>query len=175
MTGSTDATAKVWSLDSARVATLRGHHDDLTSARFSPNDRLVATASRSPGVRLWDARTGRLVRPVLRAHFGAVSDARFSDDGRWLVSAGPGTAGLWQVRTHRLVTLLRGRPFGTRGPTGRGSIGILYAAGFMPGGYRIVTTGQDGVVRKYLCRVCADIGGLERLAVAHLPEVGTGS
>ena len=175
LTGSTDATAKVWSLDSGRVATLRGHHDDLTSARFSPNDRLVATASRDHDVRLWDARTGRLMRPVLRAHFGAVSDARFSDDGRWLVSAGPGTAGLWQVRTHRLVTLLRGRPFGTRGPTGRGSIGILYAAGFMPGGYRIVTTGQDGVARTYLCRVCADIGGLERLAVAHLAEVGTGS
>ena len=115
------------------------------------------------------------MRPVLRAHFGAVSDARFSDDGRWLVSAGPGTAGLWQVRTHRLVSLLRGRPFGTRGPTGRGSIGILYAAGFVPGGHRIVTTGQDGVVRTYLCRVCADIGGLERLAVAQLAEVGTGS
>jgi WD40 repeat protein len=176
LTGSTDTTAKVWNLDSGRAVTLSGHRDDLTSARFSPDDRLVATASVDHDVRLWNALTGSLVRPVLRAHFGAVSDARFSDDGRWLVSAGPGAAGLWQVRTHRLVTLLRGRPFGgARGPTGRGSIGVLYAAGFLRGGSRIVTTGQDGVVRTYLCRVCADIGGLERLAAAHLAEVGTGS
>jgi WD40 repeat protein len=173
LTGSTDATAKVWNLDSGRAVTLSGHRDDLTSARFSPDDRLVATASIDHDVRLWNALTGSLVRPVLRAHFGAVSDARFSDDGRWLVSAGPGATGLWQVRTRRLVTLLRGRPFGTRGPTGRGSIGILYAAGFMPGGNMIVTAGQDGVVRTYLCRVCADIGGLERLATRHLAGVGT--
>ena len=175
LTGSTDATAKLWNLDSGHAVTLSGHRDDLTSARFSPDDRLVATASFDHDVRLWNAVKGTLVRPVLRAHFGAVSDARFSDDGRWLVSAGPGSAGLWQVRTHQLVTLLRGRPFGARGPTGRGSIGILYAAGFQPDGYRIVTAGQDGVVRTYLCRVCVATGGLERLATAHLAEVGTGS
>jgi len=173
LTGSRDATARIWNLDSGRVLTLSGHRRGVTAARFSPNDRLVATASSDHDIRLWSARTGSLVRPVLRAHFGAVSDARFSDNGRWLVSAGPGTAGLWQVRTHKPIALLRGRPFGTRGPTGRGSIGLLYAAGFVPGSFRIVTTGQDGVVRTYLCRVCADIGGLERLATAHLAEVGS--
>jgi WD40 repeat protein len=175
LTGSRDATGRIWSLDSRRVVTLSGHHAGLSSARFSPDDRLVATASLDHDIRVWDARTGKLTRPVLRAHFGAVSDARFSDDGRWLISAGPGTAGLWHVRTHRLVALLRGRPFGTRGPTGRGSIGLLYAAGFVPGTFRIVTSGQDGAVRTYLCRVCADVAGLERLAAARLAEVGAHS
>jgi WD40 repeat protein len=169
LTGSADATARLWNVASGRV-TLLQHRDDVTSARFSPDDRLVATASFDQDVRLWNARSGALVRPVMRAHYGHVSDARFSDDGRWLVSAGPGTAGLWQVRTHRLIRLLSGRPFGPRGPTGRASIGIL-TAGFAPGGYRIVTAGQDGAVRTYLCRVCAGIRGLEQLATAHLREV----
>ncbi|MEP6910364.1 MAG: hypothetical protein ABI896_08040 [Actinomycetota bacterium] len=170
LTGSTDATARVWNLDSGRVLPLRGHHAALTSARFSPDDRLVATASVDHDVRLWNTLTG--AGQALRAHFAIVSDARFSDDGRWLVSSGPGAAGLWDVRTHRLSALLRGRPFSsTRGPTGRGSIGILYAAGFLRGSFRIVTTGQDGAVRTYLCRVCADIKGLEGLAAAHLAEV----
>jgi WD40 repeat protein len=173
LTGGRDATARIWDLDSGRVLILGGHRGGVTAARFSPNDRLVATASRDHDIRVWRAGTGTLVRPVLRAHFGAVSDARFSGDGRWLVSAGPGTAGLWQVRTHKPIALLRGRPFGARGPTGRGSIGLLYAAGFAPGSFRVVTTGQDGVVRTYLCQVCADIGGLERLAAAHLAGVGS--
>ena len=152
--------------------TLSGHRDGLTSARFSPDDRLVATASLDHDVRVWNARTGKLVPSVLRAHFGAVRDARFSHDGRWIVSAGPGSVGLWEVRTHRLIALLRGRPSGARGPTGRGSIGTLYAAGFSPETFRVVTVGQDGAVRTYLCRVCADVDGLERLASADLAEVG---
>jgi WD40 repeat protein len=172
LTGSRDATGRIWSLDSGRMLALSGHRDGLTSARFSPDDRLVATASLDHDVRVWNARTGKLVPPVLRAHFGAVRDARFSDDGRWIVSAGPGSAGLWEVRTHRLIALLRGRPSGARGPTGRGSIGTLYAAGFSPGTFRVVTVGQDGAVRTYLCRVCADVDGLERLASAELAEVG---
>ena len=172
LTGSRDATARIWNVDSGRMLTLRGHRDGVTSARFSPDDRLVATASRDGDVRLWDARTGNLVRPVLRVHRGAVGDARFSDDGRWLISAGPGTAGLWQVRTHRPIPLLSGRPLGIRGPTGRGSIGRLFAAGFSPGTYRVVTVGQDWTVRTYLCGVCADVRGLERLAAKQLAEVG---
>jgi WD40 repeat protein len=175
LTGSRDATGRIWNLDSGRVLTLNGHRDGLTSARFSPDDRLVATASLDHDVRVWNARTGKLVPPVLRAHFGAVRDARFSDDGRWIVSAGPGSAGLWEVRTHRLIALLRGRPSGARGPTGRGSIGTLYAAGFSPGTFRVVTVGQDGAVRTYLCRVCADVDGLERLAGADLAEVAAHS
>jgi WD40 repeat protein len=170
VTGSADASARVWDLGSGRVSLLP-HRANVTSARFSPDDRLVATASVDHDVRVWQVSTGKLVRPVMSAHFGAVSDARFSDDGRWLVSAGPGAAGLWQVGTHRLIRLLRGRPLGLRGPTGGGSIGLLYAAGFTPGGYTIVTAGQDGAVRTYLCRVCEGIRGLEHLAAARLAEV----
>jgi WD40 repeat protein len=171
-TASEDGTARIWDISSGGSLELAGHTDEVMSARFSPDDRLLATASADHDVRLWNAQSGDPALPPLRAHFSVVSDARFSDDGRWLVSAGPGTAGLWDVRTGRLLRLLRGKPIGRVGPTGGGSIGILHAAAFMPGSWRIVTAGEDGAVRTYLCEVCAGIDGLEQLAAARLAEVG---
>ncbi len=161
LTGSKDRTARLWDLDSPRVRELRGHTNELTSARFSPDGRLVVTASKDNDVRLWDVQTGRVVKPVLSKHFAIVSDARFSDDGRWLVTAGPKTAGLWQVRSHKLISLLRG-PLSPR----------LVAAAFVPGTHTIVTAGDDGTIRTYSCDVCAGVKGLEKLASTRLAEVG---
>jgi WD40 repeat protein len=162
LTGSKDWTARLWDLDSKRVRELAGHKNELTSARFSPDGRLVVTTSRDNDVRLWDAQTGRLVKPVLSKHFAIVSDARFSDDGRWLVTAGPKAAGLWEVRSHKLISLLRG-PFVPR----------LIAAAFVPGTHTIVTAGDDGTIRTYFCDVCAGVKGLEGLATTRLAQVGT--
>ena len=74
-------------------------------------------------------------RELLRAHTAIVSDAAFSSDGRWIVTAGPGTAGLWEVRTGKLLTLLRGH------------VRILTSAEFAEEGYDLFTAGQDGTVR----------------------------
>lgn len=160
LTGSEDGTARLWS---ARSGALEhkplGHRDQVTSARFSPDDRLVVTASRDHDVRLWDVQSGLLAMPPLRKHFATVSDARFSSDGRWLVTAGPGSAGLWQARSGRLIFLLRGHQ------------GSLRAAAFVPGSSRIVTGGFDGTVRTYNCKVCTGVRGLEELADARLAGV----
>ncbi len=79
-----------------------------------------------------------------------MSDARFSDDGRWLVTAGPQTAGLWHVPSHRFIFRLRGHRKGTKVAT----------ASFVPGSHRIVTAGMDGTVRTWFCDIC---GGLDEL------------
>ena len=73
---------------------------------------------------------------LLRGHFAIVSAARFSPDGRWVVTAGPGTAGLWNAASGSLVYFLQGHE------------GKLLSVAFAPDSRRIATGGMDGTVRE---------------------------
>ena len=85
-----------------------GIRAEVTSVAFSADGARVVTASRRPR----RAGSGMPARAallhVLRGHFAIVSDARFSPDGRWVVTAGPATAGLWDADTGLARLLLRG-------------------------------------------------------------------
>ena len=136
---------------------LRGHTDDVTSARFSPNGRFVVTASRDTTGRIWDARTGKLLH-VLRGHFAIVSDASFSPDGRWIVTAGPGSGALWRAETGQRVYYLRGHD------------DILTSASFSRDGRVVLTSGRDGTVRTFRCDVCASGPALVEVARRRVAE-----
>ena len=118
------------------------------------------TASADHDAIVWDAETGERRRAALRGHGAVVSDAGFSSDGRWIVTAGPGRAGLWEVRTGDLLSLLDGHD------------GPIRGAEFGEHGYTVFTAGDDGTVRTYTCEVCAPLSELlaladRRLAVAR--------
>ena len=131
----------------------------MLSVSFSTDGTSVVTASRDHDARTWDARTGRLLR-VLRGHFALVSDARFSPDGRWVVTAGPMTAGLWNATSGRLIYLLRGHE------------GKLLSVAFSPDSRQIATGGEDGTVRLWPCTICGGIDELVALADARLAGTG---
>ncbi len=79
----------------------------VSSAQFSPDDQLIATASWDGTARLLDAKTGAL-RVILANHRGAVLDAEFSPNGQRLVTASAdGTARLWDTQTGTEETTLR--------------------------------------------------------------------
>jgi WD40 repeat protein len=90
----------------------------IHDVRFSPDDRLVATAGADGSIKLWnradliDAERNEDIqpaRPVLAGHTAAVLDVGFSADGRLLVSASEdGTVRVWQVSDGRQIALLRG-------------------------------------------------------------------
>ena len=156
-----EADAEVIRLRTAagRMLVLRGHRDDVNSVAFDASGSLLVSASRDHDARIWDARSGRPLRQLV-GHFGSVADARFSPDGRWVVTAGPITAGLWNVRTGELVMYLRG-------PTSRPA-----TVAFAQDSRTIVVGEANGTVRRYECAVCGDLDELLAVADRRLARSG---
>jgi WD40 repeat protein len=138
---------------------LAGHERLVTSVDFSPDGRRLVSASRDRDAILWDVASGKTLR-VLRGHFGPVSDARFSTDGRWIVTAGPRSVGLWRAQTGELVRLLDG------------PLGPYTAVSFSPDSRTILAASGDGVVSGYVCRICGGIPELLSLAAERLAATG---
>ena len=74
---------------------LTGHTDAVQAMAFSPDGATLATGGDDRAVRLWNARTGRLVA-TFTGHTEAVTAVVFSPDGATLATASfDWTARLW--------------------------------------------------------------------------------
>jgi WD40 repeat protein len=110
------------------------HPRRVETVAISRDDSLVATAQ-GKLVRIWDARTGRMIT-LFRAHTDWINALAFRADGAVLLSASDdGTARLWDTRSGTLLKELRGHTDAVR------------AARFAAGGRLAVTAGADATVR----------------------------
>jgi WD40 repeat protein len=102
-TGGSDGTVHVWDVvQPGRRLTLAG---GARSLAFHPGGRMLAVASLVRTVRVWDARTGRLLRE-LAGHEDAINSVAYSPDGRRLASAADDhTIRLWDAETGALLGL----------------------------------------------------------------------
>ena len=115
--------------------TLAGHKRRVTSIAFSPDGNLLATGSDDKTVKLWETRTGGLVK-TLTGPQGGVYDLKFSPDGRLLASLSHDKKPrVWDVPAGRLRATLLGHK------------GTVYNLGFSPDGHTIVTGGDDGTAK----------------------------
>jgi WD40 repeat protein/tetratricopeptide (TPR) repeat protein len=112
---SADKTARVWDLDHGRSAfrLLERAGNACYMARFSPDGQWIAVAD-GPGVRLWDASTGKLVRELSAGARGRVYSVAFSPTDHRLLAVGYGGQAddsrveLWDIDTGKEVARLVG-------------------------------------------------------------------
>jgi WD40 repeat protein len=165
-TASADSTAWIWSARTGKSVELAGHSAALTALAFNNDGSLLATTGVDTDIRVWNGRSGAEVA-VLRGHSGVVNDVTFSADGRWIASAGPLSAGIWQVRKRGAwpdTPLYFVDGDAARTPR-------LDHVAFSPKGWRLLTGWRLGNVRVFDCAVCGGLKELQAIAKPRLRQI----
>ena len=131
---------------------LEGHQDTIRGLAFAPQADTLASGSSDKAVKLWEARSGKLLR-TLQGHQKLVSSLVFDPPGDTLVSGShDGTVKFWEVRTGKLLRTLKGR-----------DQEFIFCLAFDPQGNTLARGGLYGDVK--LCE--ARSGKLRRRLTGH--------
>ncbi len=100
------------------IYTLSGHTEDVASVAFSPDGQTMVSGSFDKTLKLWNLKTGKLLR-TLTGHSDFVRAVAISPDGQTIVSGGGGTEvntdktiRLWNLKTGKLLDTLQGHSQG---------------------------------------------------------------
>lgn len=90
------------------LARMVGHQKPVNHVAFSPDGRLIASASFDSSIRLWSGLTGKFIA-TLRGHVSSVYRLSWSCDGRMLVSASKdSTMKIWNLKNYKIKVDLPG-------------------------------------------------------------------
>ncbi|KAJ2773532.1 ribosome assembly [Coemansia nantahalensis] len=137
VSGSDDFTMHLWdpATSTKPIARMTGHQKVVNHVSFSPDGRLIASASFDNSVKLWDGKTGQFLAS-LRGHVAAVYQVCWSADSRMLLSASKdSTLKIWDLRTKKLRLELPGHQ------------DEVFAVDWSPGGDRVASGGKDRVLK----------------------------
>ena len=115
---------------------LWGHTDRISSVRFSPDGKTLASAGNDNTIRIWDVAGAQPLGPALLGHTDNVLSIAFSPDGRTLASAGSDrTILLWD---------LTGDPSLTARLTGHTA--SVRSLAFSPDGQTLASSGSRSIL-----------------------------
>jgi WD40 repeat protein len=131
---------------SACLQTLEGHNRRVNSVAFSPDSKLVASASFDQTVRIWSSETGAL-QQTLEGHNGGVNSVAFSPDSKLVASASDDrTVRIWSSETGALQQTLEGHNGGVN------------SVAFSPDSKLVASASHDRTVRIW----SSETGALQR-------------
>jgi WD40 repeat protein/tetratricopeptide (TPR) repeat protein len=129
--GSEAGSAQLWKgATGKRIGPALSHRGAVLTAQFSPDDKLVVTASTDGTAKVWSSITGKEILAL--AHDSWVFWAAFSPDGRHIATGG-------RDRMARIWELLSGELAGPPMNTG----GTIARIAFSSDGRRVLTTGRE--------------------------------
>jgi WD40 repeat protein len=164
VSGGLDSTLRLWDASTSQQIgePLRGHEGGVFSVAFSPDGSRILSGGDDTTVRLWDAETDQMVGKPL--HEGGVSSVAFSHDGSHIVSGGVDCIlRVWDAKTGQPV----GEPLtghestlvsGAFHPQRLHSACAVLTVAFSPDGGRIVSGGEDSILRTWDARTGQQIG-----------------
>ncbi len=124
-------------VQASRIAlTLNGHTDNVWHAVFSPDGKLIASASLDNTVKLWNAANGQEIRTLTASAQTGVNAVAFSPDGKWLASAGGDrTIRVWEVASGQEIQRMTGHTE------------VVFSVAFSPDGKSLASVSWDGTTR----------------------------
>lgn len=137
VSGSDDFTLFLWAPaeDKKSLQRMTGHQALINEVLFSPDTRIIASASFDKSIKLWDGKTGKYLSS-LRGHVSAVYQIAWSADSRLLVSgSSDSTIKVWDAKTMKLFVDLPGHA------------DEVYAVDWSPDGQRVASGGKDKCLR----------------------------
>ena len=128
---------------------LAGHTDEVFSVAFSPDSKMLASASADKTIKLWDTQTGESLPQAeeltkLSKFEGNVNSVAFSPDGTVLASGAVGGVRFWDLKkeTVKIAPAEQDLPgsvlYGTAGQDIISS--VFYQVAFSPDGRLLATT-----------------------------------
>ncbi|XP_077290475.1 notchless protein homolog 1 isoform X2 [Arctopsyche grandis] len=137
VSGSDDFTLFLWlpETDKKPLARMTGHQQLINDVKFSPDTRMIASASFDKSIKLWDSMSGKFITS-LRGHVQAVYVIAWSSDSRLMVSgSADSTLKVWSMKTKKLETDLPGHA------------DAVFALDWSPDGVCVVSGGKDKVLK----------------------------
>ncbi|XP_054168138.1 notchless protein homolog 1-like [Oppia nitens] len=137
VSGSDDFTLFLWfpEKDKKCLSRMTGHQQLINDVKFSPDARIIASASFDKSIKLWDGKNGKFITS-LRGHVKAVYQISWSADNRLLVSgSADSTLKVWDIIDKKLMIDLPGHA------------DEVYAIDWSPDGERVASGGKDKVLK----------------------------